>query len=60
MQLHSILSAVGVICIYIGASAMDSDSMIIPIALVLMGLAFVWIGAKESGGLRKTWKRRRK
>jgi hypothetical protein len=60
MQLQNILSAVGVMCIYIGASAMDSESMIVPIALILAGLAFVWIGAKESGELRKVWKRRRK
>ena len=45
-RLFFIISAVGLISLMIGAAGMDSESLMIPVAMVIVGAVLLLIGGK--------------
>ena len=53
MQLHKILSAAGYMLGLTGMAAMDSDLILIPIAMIITGSCLLIWSAYEDGYFRK-------
>ena len=53
MQLHKILGAAGFLLLVLGAGAMDSDLIITPVVMVILGLGCLVWAAWESGEMKK-------
>lgn len=57
-MLHKILGDVGFILFLTGTAAMDSDRILIPAAMLIVGLGLLLWSACEDGYFRKGGKRR--
>lgn len=53
MQLHDLLGAAGFMLLILGAGAMDSELVITPVVMVILGLACLVWSARESGEFKK-------
>ena len=49
MRAQTIIEGIGVVMLWVGCSAMDSTSLIAPIAIIVAGLALMWAGASMEG-----------
>lgn len=56
-MLHKILGGVGFVLLLMGAAAMDSDRVLIPVAMLIVGLGLLLWSACEDGYFRKGGKR---
>ncbi len=47
------MAAIGAILLILGASAMDSEGLVLPAALVTTGIMLIWLGRRRSTWITK-------
>ena len=57
-MLHKILGDIGFVILLMGAAAMDSDRVLIPVAMLIVGSGMLLWSAYEDGYFRKGGKRK--
>ncbi len=56
-MLHQIFYIMGIILLITGTALMDSSHVIVPVIVIIAGFAFLVLGAREEGNLKKGGRR---
>ncbi len=56
-MLHKIFYIMGIILLVTGTALMDSSHVIVPVIVIIAGFAFLVLGAREEGNLKKGGRR---